>query len=326
VFPLERPRRLRQTPAFRNLVVETVVTSADLVSPLFVAEGLSNPHPIASLPGQFQHTRESLIREVEEHLSNGVNAFMLFGVPQSKDEEGSGAWDPNGITQVAIRDLKARFGQEIVLMSDLCLDEYTSHGHCGVLTPSGNVDNDATIELYARVGIAQAQAGADVVAPSGMMDGQVLAIRQGLDRAGFDDTAILAYSAKYASAFYGPFREAVKVEIANGGDRRGYQQDFRNRREALREAIADIEQGADMVMVKPAMSYLDVLSDIAQSVDVPVSAYHVSGEYAMIKAAGERGWIDAPRVALEQLTAVKRAGANFILTYFANEIAEGLNS
>jgi len=212
------------------------------------------------------------------------------------------------------------------LMSDLCLDEYTSHGHCGVLTPSGNVDNDATIELYARVGIAQAQAGADVVAPSGMMDGQVLAIRQGLDRAGFDDTAILAYSAKYASAFYGPFREAVKVEIANGGDRRGYQQDFRNRREALREAIADIEQGADMVMVKPAMSYLDVLSDIAQSVDVPVSAYHVSGEYAMIKAAGERGWIDAPRVALEQLTAVKRAGANFILTYFANEIAEGLNS
>ncbi|MEI6710056.1 MAG: porphobilinogen synthase [Actinomycetota bacterium] len=326
MFPLERPRRLRRTPAFRNLVAETVLTSADLVAPLFVAEGLASPHPISSLPGQFQHTVESLLREVDEHLSNGVKAFMLFGVPVNKDEEGSGAWDPNGITQVALRELKSRFGHEVVLMADLCLDEYTSHGHCGVLTPQGTVDNDSTIELYAQIGIAQAQAGADVVAPSGMMDGQVLAIRQGLDRAGFDDTAILAYSAKYASAFYGPFREAVQVEIANGGDRRGYQQDYRNRREALREALGDIEQGADMVMVKPAMSYLDVLSDIAAAVDVPVSAYHVSGEYAMIKAAGERGWIDAPRVALEQLTAVKRAGANFILTYFANEIAEELNA
>lgn len=326
MFPLERPRRLRTTPAFRDLVAETVLTSADLVAPLFVAEGLSAPHPITSLPGQFQHTVESLVREVEENLSNGVRAFMLFGVPEKKDEEGSGAWDPKGITQVALRELKSRFGHDAVLMADLCLDEYTSHGHCGVLTPQGTVDNDSTIELYAQIGIAQAQAGADVVAPSGMMDGQVLAIRQGLDSAGFDDTAILAYSAKYASAFYGPFRKAVKVEIANGGDRRGYQQDYRNRREALREALADVEQGADMVMVKPAMSYLDVLVDIAANVDVPVSAYHVSGEYAMIKAAGERGWIDAPRVALEQLTAVKRAGANFILTYFANEIAEGLNS
>jgi porphobilinogen synthase len=326
VFPLERPRRLRHTPAFRNLVAETVLTSADLVAPLFVSEALTAPRPISSLPGQFQHTVDSLLHEVEAHLNNGVHAFMLFGVPINKDEQGSGAWDPNGITQVALRELKSRFGHDAVLMADLCLDEYTSHGHCGVLTPQGTVDNDATIELYAQVAIAQAQAGAGVVAPSGMMDGQVLAIRQGLDSAGFDDTAILAYSAKYASAFYGPFREAVQVEIANGGDRRGYQQDYRNRREALREALADIEQGADMVMVKPAMSYLDVLSDIAANVDVPVSAYHVSGEYAMIKAAGERGWLDAPRVALEQLTAVKRAGANFILTYFANEIAEGLQA
>jgi porphobilinogen synthase len=306
------------------LVAETVLTSADLVAPLFVAEGLSAPHPISSLPGQFQHTVDSLLNEVGLHLTNGVNAFMLFGVPLTKDDQGSGAWDPNGITQVALRELKARFGHDVVLMADLCLDEYTSHGHCGVLTAQGTVDNDATIALYAQVAIAQAQAGANVVAPSGMMDGQVLAIRQGLDSAGFDDTAILAYSAKYASAFYGPFREAVQVEIADGGDRRAYQQDYRNRREGLREALADIEQGADMVMVKPAMSYLDVLSDIAANVDVPVSAYHVSGEYAMIKAAGERGWIDAPRVALEQLTSVKRAGANFILTYFANEIAEGL--
>jgi porphobilinogen synthase len=253
-----------------------------------------------------------------------VGGIILFGVPTAKDELGSGAWDPNGISQVALRSLRDEFGDDLVIMADLCLDEYTTHGHCGVLRDDGTVDNDATLELYARTALAQAQAGAAVVAPSGMMDGQVGAIRQALDDAGFTETVILAYAAKYASGLYGPFREAVQVEIADGGDRRGYQQDSRNRREALREARADVEQGADIIMVKPAMTYLDVVADLRRHLDVPLCTYHVSGEYSMIKAAAANGWIDGTAVALEQLTAVRRAGADFVLTYFAREIAEEL--
>ncbi len=324
MFPAERPRRLRRTPALRRLVAETTLSPGDLVAPLFVAEGLSEPRPILSLPGHFQHTLESLRDEVREQQRCGVGGVILFGVPEQKDELGSAAWDPRGISQLALSMLRDEFGDEIVLMADLCLDEYTSHGHCGALGADGSVDNDATIELYARVALAQARAGAAVVAPRGMMDGQVGAIRSALDAEGFFDTVILAYSAKYASALYGPFRDAVGVEIENGGDRRGYQQDPRNRREALREARADLEQGADMIMVKPAMTYLDVLSDLHRELDAPLCAYHVSGEYAMVKAAGANGWIDATEVAIEQLTAIRRAGAQFVLTYFAREIAEEL--
>ena len=324
MFPTERPRRLRRTPALRRLVAETTLAPHDFVAPLFVAEGLSEAREITSLPGQFQHTVESLRKEVEELVRVGVGGVILFGVPSTKDELGSGAWDPQGVAQVALRTLRGDFGDELVLMADLCLDEYTSHGHCGVLRGDGTVDNDATLELYGRVALAQADAGASVVAPSGMMDGQVGAIRSALDAAGFDETIILAYAAKYASGLYGPFRDAVGVEIVEGGDRKGYQQDYRNRREALREARGDVEQGADIVMVKPAMSYLDVLSDLRDELDVPLCAYHVSGEYAMVKAAAAQGWIDGPAVALEQLTAVRRAGADFVLTYFAREIATEL--
>jgi porphobilinogen synthase len=324
VFPTERPRRLRRTPALRRLVAETHLAPADFVAPLFVAEGLSEAREIASLPGQFQHTVDSLRKEVEELVGVGVGGVILFGVPSTKDELGSGAWDPRGIAQVALRALREEFGDELVLMADLCLDEYTTHGHCGVLRSDGTVDNDATLELYGRVALAQADAGASVVAPSGMMDGQVGAIRSALDAGGFDETIILAYAAKYASGLYGPFRDAVGVEIIEGGDRRGYQQDYRNRREALREARADVEQGADIIMVKPAMPYLDVLSDLRRQLDVPLCAYHVSGEYSMVMAAAEKGWLDGLAVALEQLTAVRRAGADFVLTYFAREIATEL--
>ena len=324
VFPTERPRRLRRTPALRRLVAETALAPDDFVAPLFVAEGLREAREISSLPGQFQHTIDSLRQEVKELVGVGVGGVILFGVPSTKDEFGSGAWDPRGIAQVALRALRDDFGDELVLMADLCLDEYTDHGHCGVLRADGTVDNDATLELYGRVAVAQADAGASVVAPSGMMDGQVGSIRGALDDAGFDETIILAYAAKFASGLYGPFRDAVGVEIIAGGDRRGYQQDYRNRREALREARADVEQGADIVMVKPAMSYLDVLSDLRRELDVPLCAYHVSGEYAMVKAAAAHGWIDGPAVALEQLTAVRRAGADFVLTYFAREIATEL--
>ena len=324
MFPVERPRRLRRTPALRRLVAETVLRPDDFVAPLFVAEGLAEPRPILSLPGHVQHTLDSLRDEVHGLVDVGVTSVILFGVPEQKDDLGSGAWDPDGIAQLALRMLHDEFGDELVLMADLCLDEYTSHGHCGVLDTSGAVDNDATLELYARVALAQAQAGAAVVAPSGMMDGQVGAIRRALDDAGYLDTVILAYSAKYASGLYGPFREAVGVEIADGGDRRSYQQDYRNRREALREARADVAEGADMVMVKPAMSYLDLVSDLRGALDVPVCAYHVSGEYAMVKAAAANGWIDGTAVAIEQLSAVRRAGADVILTYFAREIAEEL--
>ena len=324
MFPVERPRRLRRTAALRHLVAETSLAPRDMVAPLFVAEALSERRAITSLPGQFQHTISSLHEEVRALLNCGVGGIILFGVPTAKDELGSGAWDPNGISQVALRSLRDEFGDDLVIMADLCLDEYTSHGHCGVLRDDGTVDNDATLELYARTALAQAQAGAAVVAPSGMMDGQVGAIRQALDGAGFTETVILAYAAKYASGLYGPFREAVQVEIADGGDRRGYQQDSRNRREALREARADVEQGADIIMVKPAMTYLDVVADLRRHLEVPLCAYHVSGEYSMIKAAAANGWIDGTAVALEQLTAVRRAGADFVLTYFAREIAEEL--
>jgi len=324
VFPSERPRRLRRTAALRRLVAETTLRPEHLVAPLFVAEGHREPQPIGSLPGHYQHTVSSLVQEARAQHKAGVGAIILFGVPSEKDDQGSQAWDPNGIAQVAVRAVRDAVGDELVIMTDLCLDEYTSHGHCGVLTSTGAVDNDATLELYARVALAQASAGADVVAPSGMMDGQVGAIRQALDGEDFIDTVILAYAAKYASGLYGPFRDAVGVSIANGGDRKGYQQDPRNRRESLREARADVAQGADMVMVKPAMTYLDVLSDLRRELDVPLCAYHVSGEYAMIKAAAANGWIDGDVVALEQLTAVRRAGADFVLTYFAREIAETL--
>jgi len=294
----------------------------DLVAPLFVREGIDAPQPIESLPGVVQHTLESLRSEVGELIDLGLKAVILFGVPAHKDAVGSGAFDPDGIVQVALRDLRAAFGDTVVLMADLCVDEYTDHGHCGIVDQHGVVDNDATLEIYAKAAVAQAEAGAHVVAPSGMMDGQVAAIRAALDDAGHTEVAILAYSAKYASGLYGPFRDAVDVSIADGGDRKGYQQDFRNVREAIREVDLDIDEGADMVMVKPALAYLDVIADVADHVDVPVAAYHVSGEYAMVHAAGERGWIDADAVALETLTAIKRAGATIILTYFARWFAE----
>jgi len=306
-------------------VAETTLSPSDFVAPLFVAEGLSEPKAINSLPGHFQHTLSSLHDEVKALASAGVSGVILFGVPATKDEFGSAAWDPEGIAQVALRSLRDAFGDDIVLMADLCLDEYTSHGHCGVLCSDGTVDNDATLELYARVALAQVEAGAAVVAPSGMMDGQVAAIRSALDESSYDETIILAYAAKYASGLYGPFREAVGVEIVGGGDRKSYQQDSRNRREALREARADVEQGADILMVKPAMTYLDVVSDLRRELDVPLCAYHVSGEYAMVKAAAANGWIDGTAVAIEQLTAIRRAGADFVLTYFARELAEELS-
>jgi porphobilinogen synthase len=324
VFPADRPRRLRRTEALRRLIAETVLAPDDLVAPLFVAEGLSEARPIASLPGQFQHSLDSLLDEVRALQAVGVGGVILFGVPAKKDEFGSGAYNHDGVAQVALRRLRDEFGDELVLMADLCLDEYTTHGHCGVVRSDGTVDNDATLQLYAQTAVAQAEAGAAVVAPSGMMDGQVGAIRSALDGAGFDETVILAYTAKYASGLYGPFRDAVQVEIADGGNRRSYQQDSRNRREAIREASADIEQGADIIMVKPAMTYLDIVADFRAAFDVPISAYHVSGEYAMVKAAAANGWLDGMAVAIEQLTAIRRAGADFVLTYFAHEVAEEL--
>ncbi len=323
-FPQQRLRRLRRTPALRRLVAETRLGVDDLVAPLFVREGIDEPHPISSLPGVVQHTRASLVAEVAELVDLGLPAVILFGVPEHKDAEGSGASDPDGIVQLAIKDLRDAHGDRVVVMADLCLDEYTDHGHCGLLTPTGAVDNDATLERYAEVALAQADAGVDICAPSGMMDGQVLAIRDALDEEGFEEVAILAYAAKYASALYGPFREAVDVEIADGGDRRGYQQDWHNVRESLEEIRADIGEGADMVMVKPALTYLDVLTRARAEVDVPLAAYHVSGEYAMVHAAAERGWIDGEAVALEQISAIKRAGADMVLTYFARQLAEGL--
>jgi porphobilinogen synthase len=308
----------------RRLVAETRLSVDDLIVPLFVREGIDHPQEITSLPGVVQHTRESLRKEVHELADLGVPAVILFGVPAVKDAEGSGAWDPRGIVQVALRDLRSDMGDDLVIMADLCLDEYTDHGHCGVVDADGRVDNDATIDLYAQVALAQAAAGADVVAPSGMMDGQVAAIRDALDEGDLPEVAILAYGAKYASALYGPFREAVDVTIAGGGDRKAYQQDPRNGREALEEIRADLAEGADMVMVKPALAYLDVLAHVRAEVDVPLAAYHVSGEYAMVKAAAERGWIDGPAVMLEHLVAIRRAGADMILTYAARDVVDRL--
>ena len=289
---------------------------------MFVREGIDEPHPIGSLPGVMQHTRASLVDEARHLATLGVGAVIVFGVPSTKDSIGTKAFHPEGIVQVALSELREAVGDQMVVMADLCVDEYTDHGHCGILDGHGSVDNDATLDVYAKIAVAQARAGAHVVAPSGMMDGQVGAIRAALDAEGFTSTSILAYSAKYASGLYGPFREAVAVEIAGGGHRRGYQQDWRNAREALVEVQAYIAQGADMVMVKPALAYLDIIAAVRAAVHVPVAAYHVSGEYSMIKAAAANGWIDHDVVALEHLTAIKRAGADIVLTYFARWFAE----
>jgi porphobilinogen synthase len=306
----------------RALVAEHSLRVDDLVAPLFVREDVDEPRPIESLPGVVQHSRSSLRREVDELARLGVKGVILFGIPSRKDAVGSGSYDPDGVVQLALTDLRHDVGDDLVVMADLCVDEYTDHGHCGIVDEHGVVDNDATLEIYTRAAVAQAEAGAHVVAPSGMMDGQVDAIREALDDAGHPGVAIMAYAAKYASGLYGPFRDAVDVTIVGGGDRRGYQQDYRNAREAQREIELDVDEGADIVMVKPALAYLDVISEAAHRVDVPLAAYHVSGEYAMIHAAAERGWIDGDAVALEHLTAIKRAGADIVLTYFARWFAE----
>ncbi len=324
-YPERRLRRLRRTPALRRLVAEYRVTVDDFVAPLFVKDGIDAPEPILSMPGVVQHTQESLRKEVRALCDLGVPAVMLFGVPSRKDARGSEADAPDGVVQVALRNLRDEVGDDVVLMADDCLDEYTDHGHCGLLTDAGEVDNDATLERYASIAIAQAGAGADVIAPSGMMDGQVGAIRAALDESGHETTPILAYAAKYASALYGPFRDAAEC-APQFGDRRGYQMDPANGREALVEVALDIAEGADMVMVKPALAYLDVIADVRAAFDVPVAAYHVSGEYAMVKAGAQLGWIDGDAVALEHLLAMKRAGADMILTYFAREFAETLDS
>ncbi|MGZ8766290.1 MAG: porphobilinogen synthase [Acidimicrobiia bacterium] len=320
-FPEVRPRRLRSTPALRRLVAETTLRVDDLVAPLFVKEGTAEPEPVASMPGVVQHTLESLRKEARALADLGVPAVILFGVPAVKDAVGSGADAPDGIVQEALRTLRDEVGDSLVLMADDCLDEFTDHGHCGVITPGGEVDNDATLERYASIAIAQADAGADVIAPSGMMDGQVAAIRTALDQSGHQDALVLAYAAKYASALYGPFRDAAEC-APSFGDRRSYQMDPGNAREALAETALDVDEGADMVMVKPALAYLDVIAAVRASFDLPVAAYHVSGEYAMLKAAAERGWIDGTAVALEHLLSIKRAGADFVLTYLAHEAAE----
>jgi len=322
-FPEHRPRRLRRTPALRALVRETRLHADDLIAPMFCKEGIDEPVTISSMPGQFQHTLESLRKEAVATAETGVRAFMLFGVPADKDAEGSQAWHPDGIGQRAIRALREEFGDDVVVMSDLCLDEYTDHGHCGVLNDANDVDNDATLERYRRVARAQADAGAHVIGPSGMMDGQVGAIRAALDETGRDDVAIMAYAAKFASALYGPFREAAEG-APRFGDRTGYQQDPANADEALREIRTDIDEGADIVMVKPALPYLDVVHRAKGDTGFPLAAYHVSGEYAMVKAATANGWLDERRTVLEILTSIRRAGADMILTYHAKDAATWL--
>jgi porphobilinogen synthase len=319
-FPLSRPRRLRRTRVLRELARETDLSRRDLVAPLFVKEGIDEPVPISSMPGHHQHTLESLRKEAAELAALGVPALLLFGIPADKDAEGSQAWAPEGIVQRALRALAADLGDEVALIGDLCLCEYTDHGHCGLLQDGGSVANDATLQRYARIAVAQAEAGAAVIAPSGMMDGQVGAIRAALDDAGFADTAILAYAAKYASGLYGPFREAAEG-APRFGDRTGYQMDPANAEEALREVALDVAEGADLVMVKPAGAYLDVLWRVKQAFGLPTAAYHVSGEYAMVKAAAGRGWVDGERVMLELLTGIRRAGADLVVTYFAREAA-----
>ncbi|WP_030457849.1 porphobilinogen synthase [Kitasatospora sp. NRRL B-11411] len=318
-FPSVRPRRLRSTPAMRRLVAETRLHPAELVLPAFVREGITEPRPITSMPGVVQHTRDTLRRAAVEAAEAGVGGLMLFGVPEVQDAVGSEGTNPEGILQLAIRDVVSEVGDQLVVMSDLCLDEYTDHGHCGVLAEDGSVDNDATLERYAEMAVVQADAGVHLVGPSGMMDGQVAVIRKALDAAGHRDTGILAYTAKYASAFFGPFREAVGSSLK--GDRKTYQQDPANAREALRELEQDLAEGADLVMVKPAMAYLDILRQVADASPVPVSAYQVSGEYAMVEAAAANGWIDRERTIMETLTSIRRAGAEQILTYWAVEAA-----
>jgi porphobilinogen synthase len=323
-FPTARPRRLRRSAALRRLVSDVRLHPSDLILPMFVKEGIDAPAPIASMPGVVQHTLDSLVKAAYEAVSAGVGGLILFGVPAVKDGRGSGADDPAGIVQLALQRLAAEVGDETVLMADLCLDEYTDHGHCGVLLPSGEVDNDATLARYASIAVAQARAGAQVVAPSGMMDGQVGAIRAALASAGVDDVAILAYSAKYASGFYGPFRDAAEC-APQFGDRSAYQQDpARSVGDALREVALDVAEGADAVMVKPALAYLDVVAAVRAAVDLPLAAYQVSGEYAMVEAAAANGWIDRDRIISETLTAVRRAGADMILTYWATEVAHKL--
>ncbi|UWE71935.1 porphobilinogen synthase [Corynebacterium diphtheriae bv. mitis] len=325
---IRRPRRLRSTPVMREFVAETTLRPADLILPMFIADGIDKPREIESMPGVYQHTMESLIEAVREAISVGIRCVDLFGVPldSDKDATGSQAWDPEGILNRGVRALRQEFGDQVLIMADTCLDEFTDHGHCGILTTdrfgATIVDNDPTIELYQKMAVAQAEAGAHIVSPSGMMDGQILAIREALDAAGFQDVAIMAYSAKYASAFYGPFRDAVGSSLQ--GDRRAYQQDPANFRESILEVDLDIEEGADFVMVKPAMPYLDVLAEVASTSSVPVAAYQVSGEYAMLHAAAANGWLDLDRVMMESLISIKRAGADQILTYFAVEAARKL--
>ncbi|OII61923.1 delta-aminolevulinic acid dehydratase [Streptomyces sp. CC53] len=325
-FPGARPRRLRTTPTLRRMVAETRLHPADLILPAFVREGVGEPVPIQAMPGVVQHSRDTLRKAAVEAVEAGVSGIMLFGVPEEskKDALGTAGTDPDGILQVAIRDVRAEVGDDLVVMSDLCLDEYTDHGHCGVLDAEGRVDNDATLERYAEMAQVQADAGVHVVGPSGMMDGQVGVVREALDTIGKEDVAILAYTAKYASAFYGPFREAVGSSLR--GDRKTYQQDSANVRESMRELALDLDEGADIVMVKPAGPYLDILAKVADAVDVPVAAYQISGEYAMIEAAAERGWIDRDKAVLESLTGIRRAGARMILTYWATEAARWLRA
>ena len=323
-YPSSRPRRMRRTAALRSLVRETDLSPRNLAAPLFVKEGISEPLPIPSMPGQAQHTLETLVKEAREVAARGVGAIMVFGIPARKDGRGSEADKADGVGQLALRALRDELGDDPVLIADLCLDEYTDHGHCGILGTDGSVDNDATLDRYRSIAVAQAEAGAVMVAPSGMMDGQVAAIRAALDEAGHEATAILAYSAKYASALYGPFRDAAEC-APRFGDRTGYQMDPPNADEALREIRADIEEGADMVMVKPALPYLDVVRRAKAETGFPLAAYHVSGEYSMLKAAAERGWLDERRVTLEVLTAIRRAGADLVLTYSAKEAADWLS-
>ncbi|WP_132284535.1 porphobilinogen synthase [Kribbella sp. VKM Ac-2568] len=322
-FPGVRPRRLRSSAAMRRLVSETTLEPRQLILPMFIREGAREPIAISTMPGVYQHTRDTARKAIAEAAQLGLGGVMLFGVPSSKDEVGSGAVDPDGILNVAIRDAVSEVGDDLLVMSDLCLDEFTSHGHCGVLDSAGRVDNDATLKIYAEMGVAQASAGAHVVGPSGMMDGQVGVIRTALDAAGHLDTVILAYAAKYASAFFGPFREAVDSSLQ--GDRKTYQQDPANAREALREVDLDVAEGADIVMVKPALAYLDIIRQVRDHVDVPVAAYNISGEYAMVEAAAANGWIDRERAIMETLTSIRRAGADTILTYWAAEVAQLLH-
>jgi porphobilinogen synthase len=318
-FPSQRPRRLRTTPAMRRLTAETRLAPAELILPAFIREGLAEPNRITSMPGVVQHTTDTLKRAAAEAVELGLGGIMLFGIPETRDAEGTASLDPEGVLNKAIRDVRAEVGDDLVIMSDVCLDEFTDHGHCGVLDADGYVDNDRTVEIYARMAVAQADAGAHMLGPSGMMDGQVAAIRSALDQAGHTNTSVVAYAAKYASAFYGPFREAVDSQLK--GDRRTYQMDAGNRTEALREVELDLAEGADVVMVKPAMSYLDIVADVAAMSPVPVAAYQISGEYAMIEAAAANGWIDRRAAITESVLGIRRAGAHMVLTYWAAELA-----